>query len=198
MKNHSPLSTETLSALADGRLDSGQPEALTHILADPQALQTWHLYHMVGDVLRSEALAPSVRDLAFWERLEVQLAEEMVSPAPAVDAVARQVPGRLTAANAPVLRWQWVAGLAFATLAGVVGSGMWNRVAPETDAALAAAPAVQPALPQLVAVDTANETMIRDPQLDALMAAHQQLGGHSALQMPSGFLRNATFERPVR
>ena len=34
--------------------------------------------------------------------------------------------------------------------------------------------------------------------IDALLAAHQQLGGHSAWQMPSGFLRNATFERPAR
>ena len=33
-----------------------------------------------------------------------------------------------------------------------------------------------------------------DPQLDALLAAHKQLGGGSALPMPAGFLRNATFE----
>jgi sigma-E factor negative regulatory protein RseA len=26
------------------------------------------------------------------------------------------------------------------------------------------------------------------------LAAHKQVGGNSALQMPSGFLRNATFE----
>jgi sigma-E factor negative regulatory protein RseA len=40
--------------------------------------------------------------------------------------------------------------------------------------------------------------MIRDPQLDALMAAHRQFGGTSALQMPTGFLRNATFEAGAR
>jgi sigma-E factor negative regulatory protein RseA len=44
----------------------------------------------------------------------------------------------------------------------------------------------------------APAVMLRDPELDALMAAHQQMGGHSAWQMPSGFLRNATYERPVR
>jgi sigma-E factor negative regulatory protein RseA len=43
-----------------------------------------------------------------------------------------------------------------------------------------------------------NDVMIRDPHLDALMQAHQQLGGHSAWQMPSGFLRNATYEEPPR
>ncbi|HEX5698710.1 MAG TPA: hypothetical protein VFX90_08685, partial [Rhodoferax sp.] len=40
--------------------------------------------------------------------------------------------------------------------------------------------------------------MIRDPQLDALLAAHRQFGGTSALQMPTGFLRNATFEEGLR
>jgi sigma-E factor negative regulatory protein RseA len=34
--------------------------------------------------------------------------------------------------------------------------------------------------------------------LDQLLAAHQQFGGTSALQMPAGFVRNATFERPAR
>jgi len=38
--------------------------------------------------------------------------------------------------------------------------------------------------------------MLRDARLDALLEAHQQAGGGS--QMPSGFLRNATFEGPAR
>jgi sigma-E factor negative regulatory protein RseA len=40
--------------------------------------------------------------------------------------------------------------------------------------------------------------MIRDPQIDALLAAHRQFGGTSALQAPTGFLRNATFEEGAR
>jgi sigma-E factor negative regulatory protein RseA len=39
--------------------------------------------------------------------------------------------------------------------------------------------------------------MLRNPQLDALIAAHNQAGGSSALQMPSGFLRSATFSTDV-
>jgi sigma-E factor negative regulatory protein RseA len=46
--------------------------------------------------------------------------------------------------------------------------------------------------------DDSNPVMIRDPQLDALLAAHRQLGGASALQMPTGFLRNATFNEGNR
>ena len=40
------------------------------------------------------------------------------------------------------------------------------------------------------------QVMLRDPRLDELLEAHRQAGGAS--QMPSGFLRNATFEAPSR
>ena len=44
----------------------------------------------------------------------------------------------------------------------------------------------------------APQVMLRDARLDALMVAHRQFGGTSALQMPAGFLRNATYEGTVR
>jgi sigma-E factor negative regulatory protein RseA len=52
--------------------------------------------------------------------------------------------------------------------------------------------------PQFVAKEVEAGIMVRDPQLDELMAAHRQLGGHSILQVPTVFLRNATFEESVR
>ena len=36
--------------------------------------------------------------------------------------------------------------------------------------------------------------VIRDARLDQYLAAHKQFGGSSALGVPSGFLRSATFE----
>lgn len=52
----------------------------------------------------------------------------------------------------------------------------------------------------VVAVADADgqQVMIRDPRLGELLAAHKQFGSTSALQMPAGFLRNATFETPGR
>jgi sigma-E factor negative regulatory protein RseA len=44
----------------------------------------------------------------------------------------------------------------------------------------------------------AQQVMLRDPQLDAMLAAHRQAGGAPALQMSAGFLRNATFEGTSR
>jgi sigma-E factor negative regulatory protein RseA len=69
----------------------------------------------------------------------------------------------------------------------------------------------EPAAPQIGAIQKQNMTepgdlavvedrpvINRDPELDALLSAHEQMGGHSALQTPSGFLRNATFDRSKR
>jgi sigma-E factor negative regulatory protein RseA len=196
MNNLTSVSGEQLSDAMDGRLQGESGRVFDALLSDAQAVQTWHVHHVIGDVLRSEELAPSARDLAFWERLERKLADEPVRPSVPVvmDVSVRSA----SAANASVLRWKWLAGVACAVLVSVVGSGAWNQFTGNTDAQLASsAPATKDVSSQVALVPQAP-VMIRDPELDALMAAHHQLGGHSALQMPSGFLRNATFERPAQ
>jgi sigma-E factor negative regulatory protein RseA len=40
--------------------------------------------------------------------------------------------------------------------------------------------------------------LLRDAQLDAYLAAHEQFAGSSALGMPSAFLRSATVGAPGR
>ena len=50
--------------------------------------------------------------------------------------------------------------------------------------------------PQPVLVASPQGPMVRDARLEELLAAHKQMGGASALQVPAGFLRNATFETP--
>jgi sigma-E factor negative regulatory protein RseA len=40
--------------------------------------------------------------------------------------------------------------------------------------------------------------VIRDAQLEALLAEHRQHGGMSALQTPTGFIRNATYDAAGR
>jgi sigma-E factor negative regulatory protein RseA len=63
---------------------------------------------------------------------------------------------------------------------------------PAAPAAVVLAPA------GVTAGELGGAVMMRDPRLDELLAAHRQFGGASALQNPSGFLRNATFEGPAR
>jgi sigma-E factor negative regulatory protein RseA len=129
----------------------------------------------------------------------------------------------ISAANDAVFRWKLVAR--FASLAAVMavswtqlqttvenpggkGAVLAQREAPFE---LASVAAVQPdapvraqglvpaqAAPGTVAVQTPQGWVMRDPQLEALMDQHRQHGGMTALQMPTVFLRNATYDAPVR
>lgn len=177
---------ELISALADGELQGEElARALTLLAHDEQARAYWHACHVTGDVLRSRELAhDAAGDAAFMARLAPRLRGTTPKPAP---RPAMAWVGRLAANDA----WGWprVAGLAALALgvavAWHVGGG--DVGAPAQLAQIA--PASQPAEESTV------QTMIRDPRLDQLLAAHRELGGVSALQKPSGFLRNATFER---
>jgi sigma-E factor negative regulatory protein RseA len=138
-------------------------------------------------------------------RIREQLAHEpMPGRLPETAPVVAQIaaPETAVAANASVFRWKMAAG--FASLAAVAAIG-WSSFAGlqgagSSGAQLAVAPApVQPAAPVVaVAGNEGQQVMIRDPRLDELLAAHKQFGSTSALQMPAGFLRNATFETPDR
>jgi len=191
---------EMISALADGQLHGGDfARGVEAIAADPQARQTWLAYHLIGDVLRSAELAHG--SAQFAQRLQHRLAQE---PSFAIDSIASGAHQSSTsgllepqkpAANDPSFRWKMVAG--FASLAAVAAIA-WTA---------AATFGVKPEQPQLASVQgvpgtvlAAGErgTMLRDARLDELLAAHRQLGAASALQTPAGFLRNATFEGPVR
>jgi sigma-E factor negative regulatory protein RseA len=48
---------ENLSALVDGELDDVETAKLLAALKQSEALQQeWHTYHLIGDVLRGEAV----------------------------------------------------------------------------------------------------------------------------------------------
>jgi sigma-E factor negative regulatory protein RseA len=186
-----------ISALCDGALPAKElAQTMADLSAHSEGVSTWHTYHVIGDVLRSEAMAPAVQELDFLERLEKRLAQEpmrVVEPVPLSHAPETT----RDSSNASVYRWKWLAGVSFALLLSTVAAGLWKQdlnsagqLAAKGNSLVASAPDIPSQGDGLV--------MIRDPELDALMAAHRQLGGHSALQGPAGFLRNATLERPVR
>jgi sigma-E factor negative regulatory protein RseA len=184
---------ELASALADGELHGAElTRALRALEGNGQARECWHAYHLVGDVLRSgSAAAVGAHDAAFVAGVRQRLAQEAARPPRAAHSKASAQPS----ANDAVWRWKLVAGLS--SLAAVVVLG-WQLVAlrSERDAGAQLARTTPPV--SLAAAAAEAPVMIRDPRLDQLIAAHQQQGGTSALQMPAGFLRNATFERPAR
>ncbi len=194
---------EQLSALFDGECSVRQTQALTVAYAESAELrQTWASYHCIGHALRAEREAPA--NPAFVAGVMARIAREEVRPAPAqplgqATAGGAGVIAPATAdeaANDAVFRWKMVAGLASLVAVAAVA---WQMVAAPSSAAgpqLAQAPAAVQA--PLQAVVTPQGVMLRDPQLEELLAAHRQFGGMSALQMPAGFLRNATYEAPQR
>jgi sigma-E factor negative regulatory protein RseA len=193
----STLACELVSALADGELQNAELTQALHALQDSgEAQARWHAYHVVGEVMRSGAAAPvGPHDPAFVARLRGRLAASADRP----QATEVRMPeDALRSANDAVWRWKLVAGLCALAVVAVLG---WQLVALQrpdagADAQLAAAQQSPVTTVQRATAD--GVVMIRDPQLDRLIAEHQQLGGTSALQMPAGFLRNATFERPAR
>ncbi|MDP3700791.1 MAG: sigma-E factor negative regulatory protein [Hylemonella sp.] len=184
---------ELASALADGELRGAEfTQALDVLESSAEAQSFWHSYHLVGDVLRAGAgAAVNGHDAAFLARLRLRLQQESVPAQPGVRV------GRVTvqpSANDGVWRWKLVAGLSSLAVVAVLGWQLTFPLQPSAQMAVAVP------LPASAAPAAGAETpvMIRDPRLDQLISAHQQLGGTSALQMPAGFLRNATFERPSR
>ena len=197
-----------LLAQDDAELDA----LLADVVSGAHTRQTWGEYHWLGDVLRHGEGALPPANAAFVAAVMQRVAQEplpaaqptpqsatVVVPLPVASpsqAGPRAVAGE--AANDAVFRWKWGAGVA--TLAAVVSVAWQVTVAPAGGAAgpqLAQAP-VQVVPAASVPVWTEHGLVLRDPQLEALLSAQRKLDGTSALQVPAGFVRSATYDKPQR
>lgn len=206
---------DVVSALADGQLHGDAFAcALTHLAESEDARRTWHSYHVIGDILRAGDAVDSTGDSAFLQRLRGELAKETITPVrldtpefiaetPDEQRAAALNRSKVPAANDDRFRWKLWGAMASVAL---VSLGAWQALTVSQSGGasvlaqagavgqLAAAPPQASSVPVVLADASAPQVMVRDPRLDALLAAHQQFGGTSALQMPTGFIRNATFE----
>ena len=222
MKNTPESVREAVSALADGHLQGDYfARTVDRLCVDDELQDTWRTYHVVGDVLRAGRQPACTDSSQFLARFQARLAAEPVQPLPVVQP--ESVPMvRAPAANEPVFRWKLVAGVASLTAAAAIGwSWVGNGVAVPAPGAQLASQQIAPAQPSvegsvlaamqqntpaasgdatrvLVGSNSAGtpQVMLRDPRLDQLLEAHRQAAGGA--QMPSGFLRNATFDGPSR
>ncbi|MDP1968827.1 MAG: sigma-E factor negative regulatory protein [Burkholderiaceae bacterium] len=226
MNQDTSKTLEQLSALADGQLRGADfAAAVESIARDPEARASWQAYHLIGDVLRGREGAAAPVDPGFVVRLRHKLANEpqrVGAVGRELGAVTSPpLPAGQDAANDG--SWRWKLAAAFASVAAVSAVG-WNVLgvsltpavqfsqaapvepprrpasAPEREAQELLAGSPQRATQErLASASNADRpVMLRDTRLDELLSAHKQFGGTSALQMPAGFLRNATFEVPVR
>jgi sigma-E factor negative regulatory protein RseA len=195
---------EQLSALADGEVDAAAAAAACGAWkTDAELRRTWHAWHLIGDVLRSEDLASSAgRDQRFLLAMRERLAREpvVVAPEPLVAAApVRRGGGRWLLPSAVAAGFTLVVGT-FVVLAPSGGPApaapKLARVAPPAvESPIVTASVREPAAAQPVAV---NGRMIRDPRLERYLAAHKQFAGTSALGVPSTFLRSATVDAEPR
>lgn len=205
---------ERLSELADGALDTQAVAATCALWRDDVGLRaTWHAYHVIGDVLRSDDLARGASaDAGFLRALRTRLANEPVALAPQPLTELHVTPATAHARRRES-RWGWMAPSAvaagFVAVAGVLMLTRSPDVPNLTGAvatslsSTAAAPMAAAPVPAASGIGdnpalAASGQFIRDVHLDRYLDAHKQFAGSSALGVPSGFLRNATLEAPGR
>ena len=196
---------QLMSALADGEADAAgcAQASAAWATGDAAACRGWHVYHLIGDVLRSEDLAVGPdRDDAFLRRLRLRLADEPAVPVPqsvaAVSSSMAHAPkASIVAASRSTRRWMFPTALA----ASVMGLGtmwaasQWGLFGPAaSSSAQLAGAALPPAQVTAVAEQTAAITeavpvggkLVRDAQLDRYLRAHREYGAAAPGSLPGG------------
>ncbi len=193
---------ESLSALIDDELGDEELAALLEACQhDEAALGCWSRYQLIGEALRAPAAvaaggAPGA-ELAFVSRLSQRLAQQAVAAplalaTPVLQPVAAEaLQHRGLAANDGIFRWKLVAGVACLAAVSAIAWNVSGLLGPTPGSQLAQASFTAP-----VMVASPQGVVVRDARLEELLAAHRQFGATSALQEPSGFLRNAAFDMP--
>lgn len=201
---------EQISTLVDGQLTGRDFDLALNQMADDEACESWRIYHLIGDVMRSPELAAHARKPDFMAQLRLRLAAEARTP-----QASDQVPEktaldlRRPAANDQVFRWKLVAGLTSMAAVGVLGWGLLAGPGTQPRGGLELAALSTPvsapaqANSRAAVVDTGlnvagGATILRDPELDQLLAAHRQVAGDAAFGQMAGFLHNTTLERSTR
>lgn len=212
---------QELSALLDGESSADAPRRLCASWRDDtEVRETWHAFSLIGDVMRSEDLAsPASRDERFLVELRARLAQEPVVLAPSTprtpDGVSPEAGAAPPVGQRANSRSWWAPAAVAAGFVAVVGTLVAVSQAPQKSAAepaqlaALASPAsaaqsptavvaMRPQGGASVAESVAVGELIRDRELDQYLLAHKQFAGSSVLGAPSGFLRNAAVEVPVR
>lgn len=186
-----------LSSLMDSDLAPDQlPQAVASWQQDAEQRATWHCYHLIGDVLRSEELArPAAHDALMLLALRARLADEPVPLAPAAlahilpdsqlhlageageagevgKAGRRSWSGRLVAPVALAAGFVAAAGLLVVLRAGAPQAADGGQMALNGAAPGAASQR------QLVSTDAG--ALVRNAGLDRYLEAHRKLGNSVA------------------
>ena len=188
VKPHNPTPEEALSAWLDDAPPTlaDNPQWPVSSLSQPDASLQISTYLAIGKALRggTDGEVTSVAQLDdFWQRVQSVIER---TPANRTDAAAFEP--QAFAANDAQFKWRGVASVAV----GALALSAWLAIGPgqSNDES----PALASNTPVFVPVMSANVSVVRDPELDAFLAAHRQRGSASALQGPVGFVRNVAWQ----
>lgn len=170
-------SADQLSALMDGQLQAEEFDCVLHRLGhDQEARLTWYAYHLAGDVLRAGESMLSRHEAVFLQRVRLGVQAAPALPMAPTGGELIPIPRRAhRASNDASGGWKMWLGVASLVAVAAVG---WQLVTELGEH--------QPPMQQA--------SMIRDPQLDALLAAHRQSGGTPSLPLATGSLSQAVFQ----
>jgi sigma-E factor negative regulatory protein RseA len=188
VKPHNPTPEEALSAWLDDAppAPAENPHWPASALHEPDAARQISTYLAIGKALRggTDAKVASVAQLdEFWQRVQSGI-ERAPLNSPSEPAFEPQV----VAANDGQFKWRAVASVAV----GALALSAWLAIGPgQSDSE---SPVLASYTPTFVPVMSANVSVVRDPELDAFLAAHRQRGSASALQGPVGFVRNVAWQ----
>ena len=190
---------QNLSAMMDSELEpAGLAPLVRAWQADDDSRATWHCYHLIGDVMRSDELArPAPRDSAMLLALRARLAQEPVPLAPRAlhgalpdSATAAQAgaaaPGRAAmgagaGTGATAGTWGRLRMPATALAAGfVVVAGVLVVLRQATPPAADGAALAQADAPVQAVVNTQSGALVRNAGLDRYLEAHRTLGSSVA------------------
>ena len=193
VKPQNPTPEEALSAWLD---DAPPAPAENHhwpasALDEPDAALQISTYLAIGKALRggTDAEVASVAQLdKFWQRVQSGIERAPLERAPFNSPNEPAFEPQVVAANDGQFKWRAVASVAV----GALALSAWLAIGPgQSDSE---SPALASYTPTFVPVMSANVSVVRDPELDAFLAAHRQRGSASALQGPVGFVRNVAWQ----
>ncbi len=202
-----------MSSLLDGDWGGmpggGAGSALRAWRDDTDTRQAWHVYQLIGDVMRSDDLArPAAQELAFLSQLRDRLETEPVHLRPATaSAPGSPVSAVTQGATSVRLLGRWQAGAALAASVAVLAvtllvsrvGGLAPGNGEPTLASHRAGPVANSGSSGVVvgAVPVAvvnSGGVLRDPRLDEFLRLHQMARGGLPVGGPGGTLQRADLQ----
>ena len=182
-----------LSAMADGEANAADFSRgiAAWASADERTRRDWHVYHLIGDVLRSDDLASRPdHDMAFLQRLNARLDDEPAALAPEPIPLA---PKRRPAWVVPAAMAAGVMALATVLVVSIGPSGSGSSTptlaaVPGGATTVAARDAAAPVTASTGAAEVVppGGRVVRDAQLDRYLRAHRDYATALPGSLPGG------------